>query len=147
LPLIEVFLGHSPSPKDSDRKPGKEQQPHPTSFPKWEQPKINLQNLAHFSSPKNRPPKHHVHHAIHNVFTMKTPQENTRFCQNPQQKRTSPRQKNCRNNRATLTPKGSKSLHPPNAGEILLLPPNHSAQIFSGDPTNLTKAQYSVDFR
>jgi hypothetical protein len=65
--------------------------PTPASFPKWEQPKIKLQNLAHFLSPQNRLLKHYVHHTSHHVFTTKTPQKDARFFQKPQQKRTSPR--------------------------------------------------------
>jgi hypothetical protein len=49
--------------------------------------KINPQSVAYFSSSENRLLKHHVHHASHHKLTTKAPRFDTRFCQNPQQKR------------------------------------------------------------
>jgi hypothetical protein len=36
-----------------------------------------------FFGGKNCPSRHHVYHAIHHVFTTKTPQENSIFSENP----------------------------------------------------------------
>jgi hypothetical protein len=42
--------------------------------------------VAHFSSPKEWMLKHHLHHASHHIFTIKTPQRKPRFPEKPLQK-------------------------------------------------------------
>jgi hypothetical protein len=48
--------------------------------------KNKLQNPVLFPAPKKSPAIHHVYHALHHMFTTKTPQQTTAFPQNPQQK-------------------------------------------------------------
>jgi hypothetical protein len=52
--------------------------------------KINLRNMAYFSTLKKCAAKHHVYHANHHKLTTISPSKNTTKSQNPQQKRDSP---------------------------------------------------------
>jgi hypothetical protein len=62
-------------------------------FPKREPQKINSENVAHFSKPKNWPPNHHVSPPNHHVSTTKNHYKPTRFSQKPLQNTTTPTQK------------------------------------------------------
>jgi hypothetical protein len=50
--------------------------------------KINLQNVAYFSTSGNDHENHHVYHAFHHTFTIKKPRFAPGFLQNPLQKHT-----------------------------------------------------------
>jgi hypothetical protein len=49
-------------------------------------PKNKVETPVPFFDQKKCASKHHVYHAFHHNFTTKTPQQNTRFLENPQQK-------------------------------------------------------------
>jgi hypothetical protein len=71
---------------------------HQSRFPKWESQKINPESVSHLSPPKICPFNHHIHHTNHHKFTTKTPRQNTRFLQNPQQNTTNPLAKKTQKN-------------------------------------------------
>jgi hypothetical protein len=48
--------------------------------------KINLKKVSYFSPRKNTMLLHHVYHALHHMFTTKTPQQKCVFRKNPLQK-------------------------------------------------------------
>jgi hypothetical protein len=59
-------------------------------FPKWELSKNKSKRSGVFFATQKPPSTHHNPPRFHHKFTSKTPHENTRFSQNPLQKRQMP---------------------------------------------------------
>jgi hypothetical protein len=57
-----------------------------TSSKQKDDPKIKLENVAHFLALENTPPKHHIHHTSHHDFTTQKPRSSTHFFQNTPKK-------------------------------------------------------------
>jgi hypothetical protein len=153
LPLIKVVLGQPHHLRASDRKPRKEQQPHPNLIPQKGTTKNKSPKSGAFfepqkpaaktpRSPRNPPRFHHQNTTRKRPFLPKPPAKThittpekiaatssfLRLCLRLSHRiTTKPPPHPDPPGQAALTPKNSNSLYPPNAGEILLLPANRSA--------------------